>query len=141
MLDLTSFQDAVAQLEDMHSYAQSPAVKADLKLSTYMRTAVIKGFEYSYELAHKFMERFIETYGPRREPDMALTYRELLRHAHEYGLIANVNAWLLYREKRNVTSHGYNASKAEEIFAVIPDFLRDARFTLKAIAQRQKEQQ
>lgn len=64
-----------------------------------------------------------------------LSYRGLIRLGAEYGLIDNVEAWLVYREKRNITSHTYNADKAAEVFAVIPDFLQDAKTLYAALNQ------
>jgi hypothetical protein len=35
--------------------------------------------------------------------------------------------WKLYRAARALTSHTYDETKAREVFAIIPEFLREAR--------------
>jgi nucleotidyltransferase substrate binding protein (TIGR01987 family) len=137
-LDISSFQNAVAELDRMYAYARSPAVAADPVLSGYMRTAVIKGFEYCYELSHKFMRRFLDVYGPERENENEYGFRTLLQLSQEYGIVEDVNAWLLFRDKRNITSHTYERSKAEEVFAVISAFLTQAHFVIAGIEKKLK---
>lgn len=137
-INLSPFQDAFRELEKMYERARSPEIKADPELFSFMRTAVIKGFEYSYELSYKFMQRFLETYGPRKGVEEEYVFRELLAASHEYGLITGIEPWLHFRSKRNITSHTYNKSKADEVFKVIPDFLKEAGFLLKALENKTK---
>ncbi len=39
-------------------------------------------------------------------------------------------AWLLFREKRNITSHTYDETKSLDVLAVVPQFIDRARFLL-----------
>ncbi len=39
-------------------------------------------------------------------------------------------AWLLIREKRNITSHTYDETKSLDVLAVVPQFIDRARFLL-----------
>ncbi len=135
-LDISSLRDALAELGRMHEYARSPAVTSDAELFSYMRTAVIKGFEYSYEMSYKTMRRFLDIYGAARPSDDELTFPALLRLSKEYNLIEDPAAWILFREKRNITSHIYRRYKADEVYAIIPEFLKQAGFLLSSLGHR-----
>jgi hypothetical protein len=41
-------------------------------------------------------------------------------------LLPDVDAWMVFRDKRNITSHTYNAAKAAEVAAIIPSFAAQA---------------
>lgn len=120
-LDFTSLDKALAMLE--HGLARALPAPGDEEL----RDACIQRFELSFELSWKMLKRKLTELVPVAENIDGLSYRGLIRPGAEYGIIQNVDAWLVYREKRNITSHTYNADKAAEVFAVIPKFLQDAR--------------
>lgn len=44
--------------------------------------------------------------------------------------------WLDYRKMRNITSHTYDESKAQQVYNGISDFLESSRFLLKQLQQR-----
>ena len=62
----------------------------------------------------------------------------MIRSGSEYELIANASDWFVYRDKRNITSHAYNAAKAAEVFAILPTFAKDARNLLNALQEKGK---
>ena len=62
-----------------------------------------------------------------------MSYRGLIRTGAERGLIADASAWMLYRDKRNTTSHTYNADKAAAVAEIIPAFEADALSLLIAL--------
>lgn len=120
-LDFSSLERALDSLERGLSRAVPAPHDEEL------RDACIQRFEFSFELSWKMLKRKLTQLVPVAETVDGLSYRGLIRLGAEYGLINNVDAWLVYREIRNITSHTYNAEKAAEVFAVIPDFLHDAR--------------
>ena len=63
----------------------------------------------------------------------AMSYRDLIRTGAERGLIANASAWMLYRDKRNTTSHTCNAEKAADVAKIIPAYETDALSLLDAL--------
>jgi nucleotidyltransferase substrate binding protein (TIGR01987 family) len=138
-LDLTLFRDALAELEKTHARAMTQAVKTDPELFPVYRSATVKAFEYTYGLAVKHMERFLEKYGTERGENGDINFRDMLRMAREYGLIRNIESWLNHRDCRNASSHGYQASIAERIFAAAPALIEDARFALAAMQRRIQE--
>ena len=44
---------------------------------------------------------------------------KLLRVGAEQGLVGDVKAWWVYRDKRNLTTHTYNAADATELLAAL----------------------
>ena len=132
-LDLSPFRDALEELEKTYTRAMTPDIRADHEVYNVYRTAVVKGYEYTYSLSVKYIERFIEMQGTERITDDDINFRDLLRIALEYGIICDIDAWLDYRNNRNATSHGYQASIADRIFKAAPALIQDAHFTLSAI--------
>jgi nucleotidyltransferase substrate binding protein (TIGR01987 family) len=121
-LILDPLRDALTQLDaGLRDAARQPN-------SEIIRDGVIQRFEYSHELAIKFIRRVLETvYG---DPVDQMPYNELLRTAAERGLTENVEHWFTYRLARNKTSHGYDAAIATEVFQSATPFLNDAQFLL-----------
>jgi len=67
-----------------------------------------------------------------------MSYRELFRSAAEQGLIEadTVKDWLVYRDKRNLTSNTDNAEIAASVYASLPQFARHAHALLQSLDQR-----
>ena len=69
-----------------------------------LRDACIQRFEYSFELSWKMLKRQLrEELANLAELDI-WSYKQMIRVAGERQLIADVEAWFDYREKRNLTS-------------------------------------
>ena len=58
------------------------------------------------------------------------------RTGAERGLLPDVDAWLVFRDQRNITSHTYNAIKAAEVAAIIADFADHAQELLVQLEAR-----
>jgi hypothetical protein len=56
-----------------------------------------------------------------------MSFRELFGVGAEQGLLDEPAAWFVHRDKRNLTPHTYNASKAAEVFAIIPVFAQHTK--------------
>lgn len=124
-LDLTPLKDALAQVDAGLREAESDPD------SQLRRDGVIQRFEYSHELALKFIRRVLETvYGDAVDQ---MAYNDVLRTAAERGLVDNVEAWFEYRAARNKTSHTYDALVAAEVYAAARPFLRDGRALLQKL--------
>ncbi len=82
-LDTTSFRSAVALLaRGLERAAVEP-------IDELLRDGVIQRFEYTYELSHKFLRRFLEETEPAPEDLRALSFPALIRLGSERGLILN----------------------------------------------------
>lgn len=127
-LDLTPLRNALNQLEEgLKASENEPR-------SEIIRDGVIQRFEYSHELALKFIKRILETRHGDAVDQMA--YNDLLRTGAERGYITNVEEWFEYRKARNQTSHTYDASVAALVFSVTPKFLKNARILLENLEKR-----
>ena len=87
-LDTTSFRSAIAQLARGLERAE---VAAGDEL---LRDGVIQRFEYTYELSHKFLRRFLEETEPAPEQLKEMSFPALIRLGSERGLLLNGwNVW------------------------------------------------
>ncbi len=127
-LDLTALKNALEQLQE-----GLKAAEAEPK-SEIVRDGVIQRFEYSHELALRFMKRILEIQHGDLVDQMG--YNNLLRTASERGYIENVEKWFDYRTSRNQSSHTYDGSVAAIVFAAATPFLADALFLLKRLEER-----
>lgn len=132
-LDLSPFANALASLERALSRAQANPADEEL------RDAAIQRFEYTFELAWKMLRRRLMLDLPSSDMAAGASYRVLLRLGAQAGLLADVQSWFVYRDMRNLTSHTYNQKKAQEVFAVIPTFVRDAAALLAELRARESE--
>lgn len=132
-LDVSSLEKAVLSLDQ--------ALKACEKESanTLYRDASIQRFEYTYELCHKLLKRYLEITEPNAEEIDQMAFSMLIRTASEKGLLLNDwEKWRQYRHARNMTSHVYDEKKALEVYTVIPAFLNDAQYLLNQLKERIK---
>lgn len=110
----------------------------DKDLVDALRDSVVQRFEYTYELAFKFIKRQLKTMSANPQEIDSMDFRDVLRSAGEAGLVANVQAFYRYRLARNITSHTYDEDKAEEVLEVVPDFISDARALLEKLRDLNK---
>ncbi len=137
MLDLTALERAVAAFEAVLERTEDPALNARLDVVTRnaLRAGAIQHFEFTYELAWKFIRRWLaEQLG--KDYVLGVTRRELFRLAAEHGLIGDVDAWMRFHRARNLTSHTYNETVAREIYASARDFLPHAARLLRRLRER-----
>ncbi|GAB4119779.1 MAG: HI0074 family nucleotidyltransferase substrate-binding subunit [Sideroxydans sp.] len=132
-LDLSSLEKALASLG--RALVRAQAAPADEEL----RDATIQRFEFSFELAWKMLKRRLELDLPSTAELDGMNYRTLIRVGAEQGLLDDVSAWLIYRDKRNLTSHTYDEKKAQEVYAVIPAFAAHAADLLKRLQAKGQE--
>jgi nucleotidyltransferase substrate binding protein (TIGR01987 family) len=117
-------------------FCTSDLAGSDAEIFLQFRSAAIQAFEYNYELAIKFLKRYLETTEASRETIDTLSFRDLVRLGAERGLIDDPTAWFGFRDKRNMTSHTYNSLPAEEIFRSLPDFCKKLDSFVEKLTQR-----
>lgn len=136
-LDFSPLGNAIAQLGKALGYANSDLAKADAGLREQLRNSVIQCFEFTYELSHKMLKRYLEeTAASPEEIDLG-TFQSLIRTGNEKGLLrSDWTRWRAYRQARTDSSHTYDEDKAESVFEIAPDFLEEARYLLKELNER-----
>lgn len=124
-LDLTVLKNSFSTLVECYN---DFSVQNDEKLKTYIKDSCIKRFEYTYESAKKIMNKYLKKEYDKDEKD--LTINNIFREMYNLGLIENFENWVLYREKRNTTSHEYNLEKTYSIIEIVPKFIKDVEFLI-----------
>ena len=130
-LDISPLGKAMASLDEAVT-AYEPQ-----KSNNFIRDAAIQRFEYTYELSHKMLKRYLEATEPNEEEIDQMSFPDLIRTGCERGLLLNGwDVWKDYRSARNATSHTYNEKKANEVYRVIPEFLKESSYLLSKLKKR-----
>ncbi|MFT8542013.1 HI0074 family nucleotidyltransferase substrate-binding subunit [Acetobacter sp.] len=102
-----------------------------------LRDGLIQRFEFTYELSHKTLKRFLEQNSASPDEYDRMGFPDLIRSANEAGLLKGSWAeWSVYRKMRTLTSHTYNEITARQVVAGIPDFIEEAAFLLLVLKDR-----
>ena len=130
-LDLSPLVNARRRLADA-------LTRCDLdKQDELLRDGLIQRFEFTYELAHRTLKRYLESVSPTPGIVDAMPFAEMIRTANEQGLLrSSWPTWKRYRELRSKTSHTYNEDTAHEVVQDIPDFLEEAGSLLLSLRER-----
>lgn len=134
-MDLELLRRAVATLEEALSLAARLRTEGD-DMRRLARDSGIQRFEYTYELAIRFLRRHLEETDSAAEVDR-LAFRDLLRLGAERGLLDDPRPWFEFREKRNLSVHTYSESTADAIFAILPRFVVAASGLLDRLSRSQ----
>ena len=136
-LDFSPLGNAVGQLEKALHYANSDMAKADAGLREQLRNSVIQCFEFTYELSHKMLKRYLEETAASPEEIDPMSFQNIVRIGNEKGLLrSDWPRWRTYRQARTDSSHTYDEAKAEAVFAIAPDFLDEARYLFDVLSKR-----
>ncbi|MEI6511552.1 MAG: HI0074 family nucleotidyltransferase substrate-binding subunit [Candidatus Uhrbacteria bacterium] len=129
-LKLGSFERAVKGFETV--VAQPTDSLSALQKEIY-RDSIIQRFEYTFELAWKFIRRaIIEAEGESALNEL-LTRQDLFRKAAEIHLIDDPVRWFDYHQSRNLTSHVYDEEVAVRVFKDAIEFPADVRSLLEVL--------
>ena len=130
-LDTTSLGNAVQRLrEGLARHEREPS-------DEQLRDGLIQRFEFSYELCHKMLRRYLRESAASPDEADRLSFADLIRRGNAEGLLREEwPAWRRFREMRTRTSHTYNPKVAEEVVAAIPDFLAEAEYFCGELQQR-----
>jgi len=133
ILELSSFDNAILRLDEGIQRYQKDIT------DTQIRDGLIQRFEFTYELSHKMLKRFLESTSPSPANIDEMAFQDLIRTGNEQGLLLSDWAqWKKYREMRSRTSHTYDESVALQVVAEIPAFLQEARFLNAQLHARNK---
>lgn len=131
MLYLTPLERALDRLKE--GWARHLAQPDDEQL----RDGLIQRFEFTYELSHKTLKRFLEANSASPEEYDRMGFPDMIRSANEAGLLKSAwPQWSVFRKMRNLTSHTYNEATAKQVVATIPDFIAEGEFLLATLKER-----
>ncbi len=122
-LNIQNFDKAIARLEEGISVYQMD------QANTLIRDGLIQRFEFTYELSHKTLKRYLEFVSATPAQYDSMAFQDLIRSGNEQGLLLGEwSHWKRYRDMRSKTSHTYDEKVALEVVSTIPDFLNEARY-------------
>lgn len=130
-LDITPLINAVARLnEGLARYRQDIT---DLQI----RDGLIQRFEFTYEISHKMLKRYLEFSSPDPTIFDEMNFQDIIRTGNEKGLLLGSWAeWRMYRDMRSRTSHTYDEEIALQVVAGIPQFLQEAEFLKNQLMEK-----
>ena len=131
-LDLSPLIKAIERLEEgLERHQRDPG-------DTQLRDGLIQRFEFTYEVSHKMLKRYLEGVSPTPGEYDSADFQFLVRSASEQGLLLrDWSAWRRYRDLRARSSHTYQENVALEVVAGIPKFLEDTRHMRDQLQQHQ----
>ena len=104
---------------------------------TQIRDGSIQRFEFTYELSHKLLKRYLESVSPSPGEYDAADFQYPIRSGNEQGLLlGDWPVWRKYRDMRSKTSHTYDEKVALEVVEGIAPFLEEARHLVQQINAR-----
>ncbi len=121
---LNNYKKALSTLDE----AMSSCPKSLLE-----RDGIIQRFEYCLEVSWGAAKKVLEYHEIKTDSPRNI-FRELAKHEW----IDNPEDWILSLEARNKTSHLYHENVAEEIFKVVPHFLKESHKLLKVLQEKLK---
>lgn len=130
-LNPTPLANAVERLrEGLGRYESDPK-------DEQIRDGLIQRFEFTYELAHRTLRRYLRDSAASPEEFDRMPFADLIRAGAAQGLLrAGWPAWRRFREMRARSSHTYDAKIGAEVAAAIPAFLEEAAFLLAELQKR-----
>ena len=128
---ITPFERAIQRLEEgLERY------RADTS-DTQIRDGLVQRFEFTYELGHKVLKRYLEYASANPDQFDEMTFQDLIRTANEQGLLlGSWPDWRGFRDMRGRTSHTYNEDVAIEVVGGIPRFLEEAIYLRDRLRDR-----
>jgi len=130
-LDISSLGNAVRRLrEGIARWQREPK-------DEQIRDGLIQRFEFSYELSHKMLRRYLKEAAASPDEIEQMSFADLIRNANAQGLLrGDWPVWRRFREMRARTSHTYDARVAEQVASAIPTFLEEAEHLYAELQRR-----
>lgn len=127
-LDITPLKNAVVRLDE-------GLVRYELDISDLqIRDGLIQRFEFTYELSHKMLKRYLEQTSPNPAEFDGMSFQDLIRTGNEKGLLlGNWTDWRRYREMRSRTRHAYDENTAIQVVFGIPQFLEESKYLVQSL--------
>lgn len=126
-----NYQKALQQLKE------AVELKRQRELSNLEKQGMIQAFDYTHELAWKMLSDFLKSRGNTK----IYGSRDASRQAFQLGLIEDGELWMKMIQSRNLTSHVYDESIAEELIRLINDCYYEAFNQLNAKMQELYKQE
>ena len=133
MLDLSPLEAAVNELDAFLQLCRTTSTDITPKSvqARAFEAAAIQAFEFTYELCHKMLRRYLAAIMPSAAGITSLSFSDLIRTGFGEEVVRSEwKRWSHFHTMRNVTSHTYDLKKAASVVADLPEFLSEARYML-----------
>ncbi|WP_291941977.1 nucleotidyltransferase substrate binding protein [Cetobacterium sp.] len=102
---IKDLENAVSRLDE--------AIKDSKKIElSTLKDGVIQRFEFTLELSWKILKTYLVNEGI----DCVNTPKSVVREAYKAGIIKNGEIWIEMIDDKNLTSHIYSQSMADDIY-------------------------
>ncbi|KLL02556.1 MAG: nucleotidyltransferase substrate binding protein [Mycoplasmataceae bacterium RC_NB112A] len=98
--------------------------------SEILEMGAVQAFEVGYELSWKLMKKVLSHQGQE-----VVFPREIFRLSAQGGLIKDPKIWFKFQEKRNITVHTYDADVLDDVFSILPRFLKEIDALIKTLQE------
>ena len=130
-LDITPLINAISRLDEGLVRYQKDI--NDIQI----RDGLIQRFEFTYEISHKMLKRYLEFSSPDPTIFDEMNFQDIIRTGNEKGLLLGSWAeWRMYRDMRSRTSHTYDEEIALQVVAGIPQFLQETEFLKNQLMEK-----
>lgn len=130
-VEIGPFERAIERLEE--GLARYQADTSD----TQIRDGLVQRFEFTYELGHKVLKRYLKFASANPEQFDEMTFQDLIRTGNQQGLLLeDWPSWRGFRDMRSKTSHTYNEDTALDVVAGIPRFIKEAIYLRDKLRER-----
>jgi nucleotidyltransferase substrate binding protein (TIGR01987 family) len=106
---LSNYKKALATLKS------AVELKASRKLTDLEKQGMIKGFEFTFELAWNVMKDYFEEHGVTG----IIGSKDAVRHTFNKDIIEDGQVWMDMIKDRNLAAHSYDEKTAEDLAASI----------------------
>ena len=104
---------------------------------TQIRDGLIQRFEFTYEISHKILKRYLENASADPTQFDLMSFQDIIRTANEQNLLlGNWADWKQYRDMRARTSHTYDEETAIAVVQGIEKFLAEAQFLQQKLQEK-----
>lgn len=130
-LSIQLFSDIVTRLQEgWQRYLQDTS-------DTQIRDGLIQRFEFTYEISHKILKRYLENTSADPTQFDLMSFQDIIRTANEQNLLlGNWTDWKQYRDMRARTSHTYDEETAIAVVQGIEKFLTEAQFLQQTLQKK-----
>lgn len=99
-----------------------------------IKDGVIQRFEFTVDLSWKALKNYLSNEGI----ESATTPKSSVREAFKLGVIKNADIWLEMLDDRNITSHTYNQSIADEVYErIVSNYFDELKENLEFLKDKE----
>ena len=140
-IDFSPLASAISQLEKSIAYTTSEMAENNSDLFEQFRNSVIQCFEFTYELSHKMLKRYLAATAANPEAIDLSTFQNIIRMGNAKGLLrSDWTVWRDYRLARSNSSHTCDGNKAEAVYHIAADFLVEAKYLYRQLVEKSRQQ-